>query len=350
MTARGGGWPAPDPLGPMRSPRNLVWRLWTGRAGGQVVLARPVTLNGHRVATIRVAEPLSETTDLIRRDLLVLLGVAALAVGLAAIVGSFLAERLARPLRAIRDDAVRLGDGDFAIAAGRTGMAEIDETAHALANTAERLESVLERERTFSANASHQLRTPVTSMRLAVESELQVPRTDSQMVLREVLTDLDRLEATIETLLAVARDIPLDRDAFDTETTASRILSRWEPPLTRGGRSLLVKASEQPPVKVSIAVFDEITDVLIDNAHRHGQGQIVVTVGGTDPGHVTLTVSDAGRMAAEPDSIFHRRHPDAERHGIGLALARSLAEAEGGRLVLTRSEPTTFRLLLPAWH
>ncbi len=318
-----------------------------GVVGPDRVLAQPVTIDDKRVATIRVAEPLSETTKHIRRDLLVLFGVDVLAVTIAAAVGAVVAGRLTRPLRDVRDDAVSLGYGDFAIAARYSGVAEIDETSHALADTASRLDAVLQRERTFSANASHQLRTPVTSMRLAVESELAVPRDDHQEVLHDVLADLDRLESTITTLLAVARDLPREYEPVDVHTVMASIRTRWEPVLARHHTTLSVTGQDQPKIRISTQVLDEILDVLIDNADRHGTGPVTVTFETIDTEHLVVTVADHGELTADPTTLFLRRPPGTERHGLGLALARSLAEAEGGRLVVAETAPTTFRLILP---
>jgi len=318
-----------------------------GIVGSERVLARPVTIDERRIATIRVAEPVSETTAEVRRDLLLLLAVDAFAVVLAAAVGAVLAVRLARPLRAVRDDAVRLGNGDFAISSRTSGVAEVDETSDALADTAARLEAVLHRERTFSANASHQLRTPVTSMRLAVESELATPRDDPGVVLAEVLADLDRLESTISTLLAVARDLPRTYEPLDPAVVARRLGERWTARLARQGRELVVTATGTGGVRASPEVLDEILDVLVDNAARHGRGPIEVLIDAAAAGLLSVSVLDDGDAPLDRATLFQRRTPRGDRHGLGLALARSLAEAEGGRLVLSGTAPTSFRLVLP---
>ena len=165
------------------------------------VLVRPIVEREQKVAVIRVAEPLSEAERKIWRDILVLVGIDAAALIVAAVVGSWVTSRLVRPLRAIRDDAVRLGEGDFSIVPTPSGIDELDATAGALADTAARLDGVLQRERSFTADASHQLRTPLTSLRLVIETELQSPGTDPAPVLDEALGESDRLERTITTLL-----------------------------------------------------------------------------------------------------------------------------------------------------
>ena len=85
--------------------------------------------------------------------------------------------------------------------------------------------------------------------------------------------------------------------------------------------------------------------MLLDNALRHGRGTVTLTAREAAQA-IAVDVADEGRIDA-PDQLFVRRAPSASGHGIGLALARSLTEAEGGRLVLSSREPTTFTLLLP---
>jgi len=98
------------------------------------VLVRPIVEREQKVAVLRVAEPLSEAERKVWRDILILLGIDLTAVIVAAVVGSLVTTRLVRPLSAIRDDAVRLGDGDFSIKPARSGIDELDATADAQAS------------------------------------------------------------------------------------------------------------------------------------------------------------------------------------------------------------------------
>ena len=186
-----------------------------GTVGDQRVLADPVFVDERLIAVVRVAEPVADTAARVRHDILILVAFDLAAVVIAAGVGWFVAARLARPVRVIRDDAVRLGDGDFSIDPKRSGIGELDETAAALAETAGRLEAVLARERAFSADASHQLRTPLAALRLSIETEILDPRPDRLQVLEEALHEIDRLEGTMTTLLDVARDRPTSRGPVD---------------------------------------------------------------------------------------------------------------------------------------
>jgi signal transduction histidine kinase len=106
-------------------------------------------------------------------------------------------------------------------------------------------------------------------------------------------------------------------------------------------------AESSSRVKVRAAALTQILDVLIDNAYRHGAGAITVTVRGLDDA-IAIDVSDQGPpLSTEPGVLFDRRAPQSTGHGIGLAIARRLAESQGGRMRLANQDPPTFTLLLP---
>ncbi|HOT80421.1 MAG TPA: HAMP domain-containing sensor histidine kinase [Microthrixaceae bacterium] len=318
----------------------------TGTTSTTRILVRPVVDNEVKVAMIRVAEPLAEAERRAWRDIAILLGIDVAAVAIAAAVGAWVSTRLVRPLTAIRDDAIRLGDGDFSIEPAPSGIAELDDTAAALAETASRLNGILQRERAFTADASHQLRTPLTSLRLAIETELATPSTDPTPMLEEALGEIDRLEDTISTLLSVARDQPISREPLDLADWLADVERRWSLVATERQRLLHCTCTGDAHPHVSRAVLDHVTDVLVSNAIQHGQGTVSVTVE-SEPDGAALTVADVGRLHRNPGDLFTRRDPGASGHGVGLSLARTLAEAEGGRLTIVSTSPTTFRLVLP---
>jgi signal transduction histidine kinase len=136
----------------------------------------------------------------------------------------------------------------------------------------------------------------------------------------------------------------------------ARVGERWQQVVTARGRRLEVRTDPAPvggddigPV-VSIPAVDHILDILVDNAVVHGTGTIALRAAPAARGGVRLVVDDEGPgIEGDPDAVFDRRSPGATGHGIGLALARSLAEAEGGRLRVRATSPagTSMELLLP---
>jgi signal transduction histidine kinase len=253
-------------------------------------------------------------------------------------VALWVARRLTRPLEQLRADAVRIGDGDFTVTPLHTGVTEVDQVGNALALTARRLEELLTREQAFSNDASHQLRTPLTGLRLSLENELAHPRPNGRLALEEALVDLERLETTITGLLQLAREPSRQlRQPFDVTAMIDELANRWRQTLATQGRSLHVDQREAVLlVAASRVAVEHVLEVLIDNAERHGAGDVTITSAARGQ-IVLIQVADEGLGIADPASAFQRRHSGAAGTGIGLALARRLAEAEGGHLRLAQA-------------
>ena len=318
-------------------------------AGGRLVVAVPVSSNGEVVGVVRAEQPLASVETQVWKRWGAMAAIAFVAFAIAAAVAMIEARRLTRPVEDVRDAARRLGEGDFSVSVAASGVRDLDDVADALTATAHRLGELITRERAFSANASHQLRTPLTGLRLTIETELTDPRDDPTAVLLEALDELDRLEATVSQLLALARDSASPRSPVDVVLLLQKLERRWRRPLAALGRRLeVVVDDELPHPEVSEVAISQVLDVLIDNAARHGAGVVTVEATGVVSG-VSLSVTDEGAGIRDPVRIFERRGTDARGHGIGLALARSVVEAEGGRLMLERSAPRPrFVIVLPA--
>jgi signal transduction histidine kinase len=309
-----------------------------------------VNIGGRSAAVIRTAESEDVTDGPVHRAWAAMAGVALLAAAAAVGLGLVLTSRLVRPLRRLRDDAQRLGDGDFSLSYEESGVPEIDEAGAALEATAGRLAGVLERERAFSADASHQLRTPATALRTLLEAELEHPRDDHLLVLHEALRQVDRLDSTTSELLAIARDQHRS-DPFAVDGFLDDVVEGWQGALDAADRRLVVRRPAEPlEVEASATAVRQVVDVLVDNALRHGEGEITIDAEPlADAAALQLAVSDEGAgLPGDPEAAFRRRHSDGGGHGIGLALARSLAEAEGGRLRLSQTDRTAFVLVMPA--
>jgi signal transduction histidine kinase len=316
-----------------------------------LVVGVPVVDDGTIVGVVRVSAPRAGTYLEIGLVWLVMAGLGAIAVGVAWLVARRQGARLAGPLEQLAALARRLGDGDFSVRSGPSGIEEIDAVGTALESTAERIGETLDRERAFSADTSHQLRTPLTGLRLGLEAALDTPperRTVESLAAAVVagIDTCDRLEQIADDLLALARDT--DRGGrLDLAELLGQTTAEWRGTLAGSGRSLRVEvADELPAAAASTAAVRQVVAVLIDNAARHGAGEVRVTA--RDVGEaLAVDVADEGPGIPQDAELFVRRSRTAGGHGIGLALARSLAEAEGGRLVLTRPAPPRFTLLLP---
>lgn len=326
----------------------LSGRVTDDHDGRWLAVTIPVHDEEQIVGAARAARPWSVVANDTYRSWLAMAAFGAIAIGLAAALARWQSTRLVEPIDDVARMAVRLGDGDFAAQVASTGVPELDRAGDALNRTAARLGDIMARERSFTADVSHQLNTPLTSLRLGLESALLMPTSDREAALQAAVDEVDRLQATVTTLLAVARDEQPADAHCDAAAVCVEVADRTRAALSSAGRPLRVDIDANLPlVRCPPDVLREILAILVDNALRHGAGAI--TIAGRPAGHgLVLDVSDEGDGIAEPGSVFDRRSPDATGHGIGLALARSLAEAHEMRLQLTRAAPRpVFTLALP---
>jgi signal transduction histidine kinase len=317
---------------------------------GELVVAVPVTHDTDVIGAVRAASPVMAVYRQVVLVWLGMLGLGGLAIGMVWLVARRQARRLARPLEELSEAARRLGQGDFSVRTIPAAIPEIDSVGSALNSTAGRLDAMLARERSFSADASHQLRTPLTGLRLRLEAALEHPGQDLRQAITDGIAAADRLEQTIEELLALARDTrSSNATPLDLPVLLDEIEAGWHDRLAAQDRALHVAVDPLAPVSLaSTAAVRQVLTVLLDNAATHGSGTVSVAVRNAADA-LAIDVSDEGTGITAPEpELFTRRSRLADGHGIGLALARSLAEAEGGRLRLTRPAPPTFTLLVPA--
>jgi signal transduction histidine kinase len=333
----------------------------TGALHGQVVddhdgrwlaVAVPVHDEEVVVGAARAALPWEKVDEATERSWLLMAALGTAAIALSALIAAWQSSRLTGPVRDVALRATALGQGDFATRLAPSGVPELDHAAEALNRTAARLGELLARERAFAADVSHQLSTPLTSLRLELESALVTPNADLAASVERAVEEVERLHATITALLGVARDDPTTDETCDLAVVCGAITDRFTGALAVVGRPLrLDLADDLPRVRCPADVLSEILAVLVQNAHDHGTGAVTLSARRSGTGAV-VDVSDEGTgIQGDPAPIFQRRSRDASGHGIGLALARSLAEAYNARLELTRTGPRpTFTIALPGAH
>ncbi|HEY8338714.1 MAG TPA: HAMP domain-containing sensor histidine kinase [Egibacteraceae bacterium] len=317
---------------------------------GVVAVSVPLRVGGISQRMVAVRDDAALRGE-VRGAWLAIGGLGATALGAAVLVALWQGRRLAAPLEALAASARRLGEGDFTARAPRSGLPEADDVAAALDSTATRLAGMLERSRSFSADASHQLRTPLTALRLDLEA-LAMTGADREL-LAAAEAEADRLEATITELLALAA-APAGEEVVDVARLVADRIGAWESLAAAAGRRVVVTADPAPAVRVRAAALGQSLQVLLDNALEHGQGTITVSVqrlraggdgAGRDEEWVRLCVADEG--PGIPPEL--EGEVLAGSAGRGLSLATSLVEAEGGRLVLERARPgAVFCVVLPA--
>ena len=300
------------------------------------VIAVPIAADERVVGAIRAEQSTASSDARSQRIIVLLAALAAGVLAIGALIGYIVAGRLARPVRRLRDAAVQLGDGDFSIDVPRSRVPELDQAAVAMTATARRLDDLVTRERAFSADASHQLRTPLAGLRTNIETELQFPRPDSTEVLTEALSDIERLEQTIAELLAIARTPHNSPATLRIDAVFGHTAAVWHPRFVGVGRKLVVSDPRfTPPVIGTDSVLRHALDVLLDNALVHGAGDVLLSHRVTTD-HVTISVADHGSgFTVPPSDAPMGGHPE---HGFGLPLAIRLIESLPGRLVIARAD------------
>jgi signal transduction histidine kinase len=315
-------------------------------AAGLLLVAVPLVAGERVTGAVRARRDQEAVAQRAHRAWLALAGLGAGVVALAVLAALTLGRRLSRPLDTLASAARRVGEGDFAARAAPSGITEIDEVAAALNASSGRVGELIARERTFSADASHQLRTPLAALRLELEAAaLESPESEPGM--SAAMTQVDRLEGTIETLLAVTRGAPSGERRTDLTDTIRQLELTWHGPLAADGRPLRITIDAEPAVAaISSTVLDQILQILMHNAHAHGTGTVTVAVRPAADA-IALEITDEGPgFGPDPEEAFQRGNGTG--HGIGLPLARSLAHAEGARLQINRPGPNpTVTLLLP---
>ena len=335
-TRRAGDGPANIDISP--APDEVV----EADTSDELVLMASVGDGRRVVGIVRVATARGE---IYRRAVVAWLVMAGL--GVVAVAGVWLlarrqARRLARPLEDLSSAAYELGAGNFTVSTPRSGIAEIDSVGTSLDTTAQRLSDLVARERAFTADASHQLRTPLAGLRLELEAALDLPDEELRPSIEAALASADQLAGTVSDLLTLARNVPARAGLGPVGPLLTRLDKDWAVLLAEGGRTLCLSVLDTVAGRLVVApVLRQIVAVLLDNALRHGAGTVSVTV--RDLGAaIAVDVSDEGPGIPDEDPLTR-----APGEGIGLPLARRLAEAESGRLWLAVPVPPTFTLVLP---
>ncbi|MEU6223798.1 HAMP domain-containing sensor histidine kinase [Streptomyces sp. NPDC047042] len=332
--------------------RALAAEVVRGRAGGDLVAAVPVSHDEQVIGVVRASSPASTVRSRVLLAWAVLAGVCVLALTVAVLVARRQARALAAPLEDLSRHSRAVTAGDLSARAAPSVVAEIDQVARTHNEMLHSLTELLRHERDFTANASHQLRTPLTGLQLTLEAGL-VQDDDFRLrpALEEALATTRRLHATVEEVLRLSRSRGLPRRPAP-DTSVARLLDeteeRWHGLFARDGRRLECATREAPEdLRVPGALVAEILGVLLDNARVHGHGAVRLTA--RDLGDaVAFDVTDEGAVAGEGARLFDRGQVGAGAgSGIGLSLARDLAVSLGGRLSLTSSRPAAFTLLVP---
>lgn len=278
----------------------------------------------------------------------------ALSLGAAITVAIVTARRVADPIRDVAARAARLTMGDFRADPRRHGIAELDRVSDVLDSATVEIAGRLQREHALVADVSHQLRSRLTAVRLRLD-ELST-HSDPAVVheAEEAMAQVDRLTEAIDDLVRASRyEDATDRDPVPVMDELRGIAAEWTHPFREAGRTLSLTGDESLRAPITGSRLREAVTVLVDNALMHGGGTCTVSVHTVRPGRdrdplVCVQVADEGDGVSDElaPHIFDRGFSGAGSTGVGLALARALIEADGGRLELQRRRPALFAVFL----
>ncbi|MDQ1046082.1 ATP-binding protein [Streptomyces sp. V4I2] len=304
---------------------------------------------GERGETVVVQEPRSSVTREVGRTLLIIGLVALLAVIAAVLLAIRQANRLSSPLTDLAETAERLGSGDPRPRHKRYGVPELDRVADVLDSSAERIARMLTAERRLAADASHQLRTPLTALSMRLE---EITLTDDPDTVKEeanvALTQVERLTDVVERLLTNSRD-PRTGSAvtFDLDEVIQQQLAEWRPAYRGVGRAIVSSGKRQLTAVGTPGAVAQVLAALIENSLMHGGGTVALRTRVTgNQAVIEVTDEGPGVPADLGARIFERAISGRNSTGIGLAVARDLAEADGGRLEMLQTQPPVFALFL----
>lgn len=257
-----------------------------------------------------------------------------------------LERRRARGLAFITHQVETIREGGGALPRSTIGLSDIDATTQAIARLAGELSRQRALDRDFAADASHQLRTPLTALLMRLE---EIAETDDLEVIRDeaavAVTQVERLSGVVDTLRSRTQDggeVP----EISLDSVLAGLQREYQPAFTAAHRTMRVDGPPGLSVRCAPMDLSQILQGLIENSLSHGAGRVTITMRGSI-GSVVVEVQDEGEgvPTAIAPHIFERS-VTSSGSGLGLGLARQLAERNGGRLELVQAQPAVFAVFL----
>jgi signal transduction histidine kinase len=305
-------------------------------------VAVPVAGGGLVEGAVRITYPTSAVDARIRRYWLVLAAIAGVVLAAAALVGVRLAAFVVRPLRRLEVAAMAVGEGELSARAPEdVGAPEVRSLAMVFNETVAKLEQLLRFQDEFVADASHQLRTPLTALRLRLENLEGDVAPSGQSELEGALAEVERLGVLVESLLRLARAeaqaVPAGR--VELAGLVRERVEAWSALAEERGVRLVADSEGAPAARAAEERVRQVLDNLVENAVEVSPRGGTITIAAREgPKWVELHVRDEGPGLSpeERRRAFDRfwRGRSGEGSGLGLAIVRLLVEADGGEVEL----------------
>ena len=304
------------------------------------VAAVPVASGAKVYGAVRMTVFNDDVDEQVTRMWLSLGLVVIVAVGATAVVAFAVARSVTRPIARLGAAAALIADGDLSARAGiADAPPELADLAATFDDMAERVETLVESQRSFVADASHQLRTPLTALRLRLENIQADAAGEEREAFDDVAFEVERLSLLIDQLLELSREGSASTIPVDVADIVSQRFSLWEPVARENSVAFKMHINGDPPCD-AVALpgsLEQILDNLIDNALRYTPEGSSVTVSTSSDGNgrCRIEVVDSGSGVPEEDldrlfDRFWRGNSDEPGTGLGLAIVAHLVSQSGG--------------------
>ena len=333
--------------------RQLLLRSTLAAVGATLaILALPLLVMAWWVSSVGQGARADLIDSLAGVDAALLLSAAVLLLcGLGLAVGWAVARRRSRllgdPLTELAVRAERLGAGESRFLPLNSGIGELDRISDVLSRSANQVTRNLAAERDFAADASHQLRTPLTALlmrldEIATTDDLGVVQEEAQVAIDQV----ERLSKVVDELMSRTRVSDPQRPSVSLDAVLASLQREWQPAFASSKRSMRIHGERGLRVLATPVALAQILSTLVENALAHGRGTGDIAARRAGPS-VVIELGDEGQGVnpAIAPHIFERS-VSSSGSGLGLTLARDLAEDNGGRLELVSTQPAVFAVFL----
>ena len=297
--------------------------------------AVPVTRLGHVAGAVRITQNVASVRRAVNRTTAELAFVAATVLLAGLLAAAVIAAQISRPIRRLERAARRVADGDLEARATEEGSVEQRSLAQSFNEMTERLTALVSAQRRFVADASHQLRTPLTGLRLRLDA------LGDERDVHAATAEVDRLAHIVDELLTLSRAgaVPAAVTRCDLAAAATAAVRRFRPAAARRG---VVQRAVPADAAFGSCVPDELDralDAVVENALAYASAGGEVEIAAM-PGLIEVRDRGPGPVAGEEELLFERFHRGAAGAGTGLGLpiARALARGWGGDATL-RARP-----------
>ena len=320
------------------------------RTLGTEILATsvPVLEHGRPHGAVRVTQSVAAVHRAVQASILDLAALAGVVLLLGMAAGAVVAQQIARPIRRLDRAARSVAGGNLDATVAVEGSTEQRSLARTFNEMTQRVKRLLRVQQDFVADASHQLRTPLTGLRLRLESLAGRFREDRAIAgeLDAGMREIDRLSLIVDELLILSRagehDLPGER--VDLGEAAARAGERWHGAAREHGISLEVRGGGGPAaVWCAVPDLDRSLDALVENALRYSPAGSTVTIA-TGLGRIEVLDEGPGLEPGEEEAVFERFSRGSAGRlgpsgtGLGLPIARELTRQWNGEVTLVNRE------------